>query len=183
MTLQREPDAKDWKRGRQDAPARLIEYGDFQCPFCGAAYPELKKLEADLGDGLLFIFRHFPLTRVHPNAQLAAEAAEAAGSQGRFWDMHDLLYENQEDLEPGSVLTYAAELELDLRRFARELEDHRHLPKIRSDFMEGVRSGVVGTPTFFINGVQYHGASTADFLRAAIEGQESAFEPMSDVSY
>jgi protein-disulfide isomerase len=184
MSLQRKPDTDDWKRGGPDAPVKLVEYGDFQCPFCGAAYPELKKLEAELGDELQFIFRHFPLTRVHLYAQLAAEAAEAAGSQGRFWEMHDALYENQDDLEPGAVLAYAAGLDLDVRRFASELEDHRHLPKIRRDFMDGVRSGVNGTPTFFINGALYRGPSTADALHAAIDGREGeAYEPMTDLSY
>jgi protein-disulfide isomerase len=116
---------------------------------------------------------------MHPRATLAAEAAEAAGAQGRFWEMHETLYTNQHDLEFPALLAYASDIGLDADRFQRELEEHQHLPKVRRDFMEGVRSGVNGTPTFFLNGQRWDGAYTADALLAAIEGREGAApEPM-----
>jgi protein-disulfide isomerase len=172
VKLKRRPDERDWVRGPLHAGGpTLVEYGDFQCPYCGRAYWELRRLEEALGDGLALVFRHFPITRSHPYAQVAAEAAEAAGAQGRFWQMHDLLYENQRSLEPDRLLEYARRLDLDVQRFARELESHRHLSKVRRDFMEGVRSGVNGTPTFFIGGERYDGEHTADGLLAALRGE------------
>jgi protein-disulfide isomerase len=180
MTLQRKKiDRRDWVRGSPQSPITLIEYGDFECPFCGAAYWELKRLEAVVGDRIAFVFRNFPLSQMHPHAQLAAEAAEAAGAQGRFWEMHDMLFENQQQLEASALLTYAGELQLDLRRFARDLQTHVHAPKVRSDFMEGVRSGVNGTPTMFLNGELYEGPHSAEALLAAIEGRHvPGIEPM-----
>jgi protein-disulfide isomerase len=162
-------DAEDWARGPADAPVTILEYGDFECPYCGRAFRELKRLESAVGDRLRFVFRQFPLTQLHPHAQLAAEAAEAAGAQGMFWEMYDALFENQRDLEPPALLTYAADLGLDVGRFTRDLDEHRWLPKVRRDFMEGVRSGVNGTPTFFINGERHNGDYTAEALLAIIE--------------
>jgi protein-disulfide isomerase len=144
----------------------MVEYADFECPHCGAAYPIVKALERDLHDVLAVVMRHFPLTTVHPHAQFAAEAAEAAGAQGRFWEMHDLLFENQDRLDPPDLAEYASMLGLDTERFAYDLATHRHAAKVRDDFMSGVRSGVSGTPTFFINGRQHVGYDPASLLAA-----------------
>ena len=135
----------------------LVEYGDFECPYCGAAYVVLKKLEKDLPDTLAVVFRDFPLVSVHPHAQLAAEAAEAAGAQGRFWKMHDVLFEHQDALAPADLVRYATALHLDVKRFAGDLSAHAFLPKIRNDMQGGLQSGVKGTPSFFINGVLHRG--------------------------
>jgi protein-disulfide isomerase len=159
----------DHVRGSRDAPVMLVEYGDFECPHCGQAYIVVKALERELGDVLAVVFRHFPLATVHPHAELAAEAAEAAGAQGKFWEMHDIMFERQEALAPEDLLAYAAELELDVERFALELDEHRHAPKVRADFISGVRSGVNGTPTFFINGIRHDGPYDAASLLASIE--------------
>ena len=122
-----------------------------------------------MGSRLAFVYRHFPLSTVHPRAQSAAEAAEAAGAQGRFWDMHDMLFERQDALEDEDLLTYADEIGLNLQRFASDLMNGTHAPRVREDFMSGVRSGVNGTPTFFINGLRYNGSADARALLAAIE--------------
>jgi len=184
MTLKRKKaDGRDWVRGSPHSQITLIEYGDFECPFCGEAYGELKEVEAAAGDRVAFVFRHFPLSQMHPHAQLAAEAAEAAGAQGRFWEMHDMLFENQEQLDGAALLTYAGALELDLRRFSTDLQTHRHRPKVRADFMDGVRSGVNGTPTLFLNGELYEGPHSADALLAAIEGRDvPGIEPMTRIA-
>jgi protein-disulfide isomerase len=171
---------QDWSKGPPHAPNALLEYGDFECPFCGQAHWQLKRLEQAIGDQLLFVFRHFPLTQMHPHAQLAAEAAEAAGAQGRFWEMHDTLFENQDRLEADDLLTYAGELKLDLPRFVEDLQTHRHAPKVRRDFLQGVRSGVNGTPTFFINGQRYNGPHTYEALLATLQGRATPeIEPIS----
>jgi protein-disulfide isomerase len=170
-SLRRQVDQRDWTKGPPDAPLTLLEYGDFQCPFCGRAFWELKKLESMAKDEYRYVFRHFPLAQLHPFALPAAEAAEAAGAQGRFWEMYETLFMNQQNLHPSAIVTYAANLDLDLTQFRRDLEEHRHVPKVRRDFMEGVRSGVNGTPTFFINGERWNGPYTADTLLARIEGR------------
>jgi protein-disulfide isomerase len=136
----------------------LVEYGDFECPYCGQAHYILQEIAEEMGSELLFVFRHFPLTQVHPHAEMAAMAAEAAGVQGRFWEMHDALFENQRALADEDILRYAEALELDLGRFEEEMRTRRHFPRIREDFMSGVRSGVNGTPTFFINGARHDGS-------------------------
>jgi len=161
---------EDHVLGAPDAPAVLVEYGDYECPFCGQAYWEVKELSQALGDRLCFVFRNFPLTQAHPDAELAAEAAEAAGAQGRFWEMHDLLYEHQESLEVGSLLAYAETLQLDLRVFSDDVGGHRFQDRVRRDFLGGARSGVNGTPTFFVNGHRHDGPFTADALLSALEG-------------
>jgi protein-disulfide isomerase len=177
--LRRPVDAQDWAKGPADAPVTLLEYGDYECPFCGRAFWELNKLERVAGDQVRLVYRHFPLTQLHPHALLAAEAAEAAGAQGKFWEMHDTLFTNQQNLEARALVDYASELGLDLPRFNRDLQEHRHLPKVRRDFFEGVRSGVNGTPTFFINGVRWNGPYTAEALWAGIQGQVAPdVEPM-----
>lgn len=144
--------------GPAAAPATLVEYGDFECPYCGQAYPIVKAIQERLGDRIRFVFRNFPLSESHPHAEHAAEAAEAAGAQGRFWEMHDVLYEHQRALSDRDLIGYAAGLGLDATRVARELEQGTFAAKVRADFRGGVRSGVNGTPTFFINGVRYDGS-------------------------
>ena len=137
-------------------------------PYCGAAYPVLKEIQAQMGDGPRFVFRNFPITTSHPHAEKAAEAAEAAATQGHFWEMHDQLYEHQQQLTGEHLHAYAQALGLDLRRFDQDLADNVHSPRVREDFMSGVRSGVNGTPTFFINGVRYDGSHDLDSLLAAV---------------
>ncbi|MDM0116582.1 thioredoxin domain-containing protein [Variovorax sp. J22R133] len=159
---------RDHLRGSPDAPVVLVEYGDFECPHCGAAYGVVKKLEQDLPDTLAVVFRQFPLVNVHPHAQLAAEAAEAAGAQGRFWKMHDLLFEHQDALAPADLMEYAAALHLVLKRFASDLSDHVFLSKVQVDMTGGLQSGVKGTPSFFINGVLHRGGHDEASLLASI---------------
>jgi protein-disulfide isomerase len=161
---------RDHVLGPPDAPVTLVEYGDFECPFCGRAHYEIQSVLDQLGDHVQFVFRHFPLTQIHPHAMSAAEAAEAAeADQGKFWPMHDMLYEHQDALDDESLLEYAQALDLEMDRFVRDLRTHRHADRIREDFMSGVRSGVNGTPTFFINGRRHNGPWDADSLVAAIE--------------
>jgi protein-disulfide isomerase len=163
--------ARDHIWGPPTAPVTLVEYGDYECPYCAAAHGIVRATQTSLGDELRFVFRHFPMTTVHPHAQPAAEAAEAAGAQGKFWQMHDLLYENQEQLDAPYLLGYAKALGLDVARLSGDLVTHVHAPKVREDFMSGVRSGVNGTPTFYINGVRHDGSwdavSLLDALRSA----------------
>ncbi|MBF5041991.1 disulfide bond formation protein DsbA [Aggregicoccus sp. 17bor-14] len=161
---------EDHVSGSPSAPVMLLEYGDYQCPFCGRAQAEVERLRQALGSRLCLVFRHFPLTQAHPYAEQAAEAAEAAGAEGRFWEMHQLLYENQDDLSLEALIEYAGMLDLDVDAFASSVQEHRFHDKIRRDFMTGVRSGVNGTPTFFINGHRHDGAFSAEALLEAISG-------------
>lgn len=173
--LHTEISAQDHIQGPIDAPMMVVEYGDYQCPFCAAAYPAVKRLQQRLGDRLGYVFRHFPLSQLHPYAIQTSEAAEAAGAQGRFWEMHALLFENQDHFEPAALTAYARALDLDLPQFADDLAQHRFLKKIRRDFMGGARSGVNGTPSFFLNGFLYRGPFTADALFDAITGGPSTY--------
>ena len=159
---------RDHIQGPIDAPIALVEYGDYECPYCGEAYPIIKAIQERLGDRLCFAFRNFPLVNSHPHAQHAAEAAEAAGTQGKFWEMHDLLFENQEALEDDDLAQYAATLGLDARRLIAEVLAGAHSARVREDFSSGARGGVNGTPTFFVNGVRYDGAPGFDGLIAAL---------------
>jgi protein-disulfide isomerase len=159
---------RDHRRGSPDAPVVLVEYGDFECPHCGAAYAVVKKLEKDLPDTLAVVFRHFPLVNVHPHAELAAEAAEAAGAQGRFWRMHDVLFEHQDALAPADLVKYAIALHLDLKRFTSDLSGHVFLSKVRDDMKGGLQTGVQGTPTFFINGMLHQDGYDEASLLASI---------------
>jgi len=161
--------ANDHVQGPAHAPATLVEYGDYECPYCGEAYPVVKALQERLGNQLRFVFRNFPLSEAHPHAEHAAEAAEAAGAQGKFREMHDMLYENQDALDAEDLVRYAKALRLDVPRFVKELAEHIHAERVREDFRSGVRSGVNGTPTFFINGVRHDGPFDLDSLLAAIE--------------
>ena len=160
--------AHDHIRGPVNAPLTLVQYADFQCPHCAAAHPEVAAIANELSDSLRLVLRHFPLAQVHPQAQRAAEAAEAAASQGRFWDMASLLYENQEELDDHSLGRYARKTSLDLKRFKKELSSGAHAARVRADYLGGVRSGVNGTPTFFINGKRYDGTFKSEALVAAL---------------
>jgi protein-disulfide isomerase len=163
------PDPKrDHIKGSPDAPIMLLEYGDYQCPFCGQVQPIVREIQRRLGENLCFGFRHFPLTNVHPHSEHAAEAAEAAGAQGNFWDMHEMLFDNQDSLEDADLAQYAAQLGLDAERLIREVLAGAYAPKIREDFKLGARGGVNGTPTFFINGERYDRARGLEPLLAAI---------------
>jgi NhaA family Na+:H+ antiporter len=160
---------QDHVQGPQDAPVTLVEYGDYECPYCREVGPIIRELREQFGDRLRYVFRHFPITTMHPQAQLAAEAAEAAGAQGRFWEMHHLLLKQGEALDQGHLVQLAAELGLDTDRFERELNEHVYADRVRQDFLSGVHSGANGTPAFFLNGVRYDGAWDVDSLRAEIQ--------------
>ncbi len=160
---------RDHVQGPATAPVTLVEYGDFECPYCGAAHVIIKKIQELMEDDLRFVFRHFPLTQTHPHAEPAAEGSEAAGAQGRFWEMHDLLYENQGTLDAWHLAQFAHELGLNTRRFVRELEEGTHRERVREDFLSGVKSGVNGTPAFFINGARYDGSWDIEPLLLALK--------------
>jgi len=160
---------RDHIKGSSAAQVTLVEYGDYECPHCGLAYPIVKELQQRLGAKLRFVFRNFPLTTVHPHAESAAESAEAAGAQGKFWEMHDQLFENQEALEDEDLVGYGGLIGLDSSRFIRDLTEHRYEERVREDFLSGVRSGVNGTPSFFLNGIRHDGSYELDSLLAAIE--------------
>ena len=149
---------RDHVAGDANAPVTLVEYGDYECPHCGHAYPIVKSIQHRLGKKLRFAFRNFPLAESHPHARHAAEAAEAAAKQGKFWQMHDAIYENQMQLEDEDLVATARSLRLDAQAIARALEDGTYTARVREDFRSGIRSGVNGTPTFFINGERYDGA-------------------------
>jgi protein-disulfide isomerase len=159
---------RDHIQGPIDAPIVLLEYGDYQCPYCGEAYPIVKAIQERLGDRLCFAFRNFPLANMHPHAEHAAEAAEAAGAQGHFWEMHDALFENQNALEDDDLAEYAKALHLDAKRLMEEVAKGAHSARVREDFRGGVRNGVNGTPTFFINGERYDGSLEASALFSAL---------------
>jgi len=159
----------DHAMGPADAPLTLVEYGDYECPYCGMAHPIDKAVQRRFGDRLRFVFRHFPISQLHPHAEHAAEIAEIAGSQGAFWPMHDMLYENQHALADEDLIGYAAQLGLDEKWAAAMLASHTFAPRVREDFLSGVRSGVNGTPTFFINGIRHDGPWDAPSLVEALE--------------
>jgi len=159
---------QDHVLGPPDARVTLVEYGDFECPFCGRAYPELKRVLVEVRPKVRFVFRHFPMGEQHPHAEHAAEVAEAAAAQGKFWEMHDLLYQRQAALADDDLLAYAKELRLDVPRVARELEAHTYKARVHDDFMSGVRSGVSGTPMFFINGQRHEEPGDTRTLAAAL---------------
>jgi protein-disulfide isomerase len=162
--------ARDHVQGPAIAPVTLVEYGDFECPYCAAAYLIVKKIQELMEDELRFVFRHFPLTQVHPHAEVAAEGSEAAGAQGEFWEMHDLLFENQRTLDAWHLAQFAHQLGLNTRRFVRELEEGSYRGRVREDFLSGVKSGVNGTPAFFINGFRYDGSWDIEPLLLALKG-------------
>jgi protein-disulfide isomerase len=161
---------RDHSEGPPDAPLVLVEYGDYQCPYCGAAYPIVKRVQKELGSGLRFVFRNFPITNAHPQAEWAAETAEAAAAQGKFWEMHDYLYENQRFMgDEHYFAKYEAKLKLDATRMARDVAKGAYSSRIEEDYMSGIRSGVNGTPTFFIGGVRYDGYPGFEPMVAALK--------------
>jgi NhaA family Na+:H+ antiporter len=160
--------AEDHVEGPQGAPLELVMYGDFQCPYCAAAYPIVARLRERLADRLLFAFRHFPLRHVHPDAQLAAEASEAAAAQGAFWPMHDRIYESRGALGRDDLVAHAAALGLDAERVAAELDASTHAGRVQRDLAGGEASGVSGTPAFFVNGRLHEGPFDAGSLMAAL---------------
>jgi protein-disulfide isomerase len=159
---------RDHIQGPIEAPFALVEYGDYQCPYCGDAYPMVKAIQERLGDKLCFAFRNFPLATMHPHAEHAAEAAEAAAEQGKFWEMHDILFENQSALEDDDLAQYAESLGLDSERLMGEVRSGAYALRVKEDFRGGARNGVNGTPTFFVNGVRYDGAPGVAELFAAL---------------
>jgi formate-nitrite transporter family protein len=160
--------AHDHFRGPVDAPLTLVQFGDFQCPHCARVYPMLVEIADELRDSLRFAFRHFPVSQIHPLAQRSAEAAEAAASQGRFWEMAALLYENQDELDDDALTRYARDADVHLKPFKKELTSGVHAARVRADYLGGLRSGVKGTPTLFINGELYEGTPESQPLVAAL---------------
>jgi Na+/H+ antiporter NhaA len=158
---------RDHVRGPMEAPVTMVEYGDFECPYCGQAEPVVRELLRDFGD-VRYVWRHLPLSDVHPNAQLAAEASEAAARQGAFWEMHDLLFDHQDALEPSDLMGYAEQLGLDAERFTNDVREHEGAAQIAEDVDSADISGVSGTPTFFINGQRHYGAYDIDTLSKAV---------------
>ncbi len=159
---------RDHVRGNGDAPVTLVEYGDFECPYCGQAENAIRELLAAHGDDVRYVWRHLPLNDVHPTAQLAAEASEAAAAQGRFWDMYDTLLSHQDELTPRDLARHAAELGLDVERFRDELRRRDYASRISEDVASADESGVSGTPTFFINGRRHYGVYDLDTLTEAV---------------
>jgi protein-disulfide isomerase len=159
----------DHAKGPANAPVTLVEYGDYECPYCGLAHPIVKLIQQHFRPRLRFVFRHFPLSQAHPNAESAAQTAEFAGAHGKFWEMHDALYENQDRLGPPLYFALAGVLELPELELRAALVEGTYAPKVRADFLSGVRSGVNGTPCFFINGVRHDGTYAFEDLGGAIE--------------
>lgn len=162
--------SRDHVLGPDDAPIELVEYGDFECPHCGRAFRIVQQLREELGDRLRFGFRHFPLAKMHPHARTSAEAAEAAGAQGKFWEMHDRLFAHNQALELGHVTRYAEEVGVpDIARFKSDISADTYAARVQQDLSSGVRSGVNGTPTFFLNGTRHNGGYEYDALKKAID--------------
>jgi len=162
---------RDHIQGSPEAKVTLVEFGDYQCPYCGEAYGIVKSVQEKYKEDLRFVFRNFPLTEVHPHAEVGAEIAEASAAQGKFWEMHDFVYEHQSHLSKiDFFLEYAEKsLELDAKRMGEEIANHQYLPRIREDFSTGVRSGVNGTPTFFINDFRHNGDYQFETFVVAID--------------
>jgi protein-disulfide isomerase len=158
----------DHVHGPENAPYTLVEYGDYECPDCGRLYVILRDLQRDIASRLRIVFRHYPLSGVHRHAQQAAEAAEAAGAQGKFWEMHTLLFERQQALRTKDLVRYAKELALDVEKFRDELKNEKYGERVRADFLAGVQNGVYGTPGLFLNGVRYDGAWGKESLRSLL---------------
>ena len=157
MPLRPPVSEKDHTQGNEQALIELVEYGDFQCSFCAYAYQLVKDLQLEFGNNIKFVFRNFPLSKSHPEAKLAAVASEAAGKQGKFWEMHDILFENQKFLYASWLMKYADQIGLDTVRFEADLFDEALIRKVEDDFESGVRSGLNRTPAFFVNGEYYNG--------------------------
>lgn len=162
--------SRDHVRGAPDGRVTLVEYADFQCPYCGDAYPVVKELLEGL-HWLRFVFRHMPLADLHPRAPAAAEAAEAAAAQGRFWEMHDRLFEHQHELDDEALRGHAAAVGLDVERFDRELREGVHRERVEEDLRSGERAGIPSTPGFFVNGAIHLGSANQRELRRVIEAE------------
>lgn len=162
------PSERDRIQGAIDASLVIVEYGDYQSPDCGEAHRMIKAIQRELGNRLGFIFRHFPQTSIHSQAQKAAEAAEAAAAQGKFWQMHDTLFEHQQALDNGYLVEYANDLGLDMPPFLQAMWRHIYTDRVNQDIESGLRSGVTTTPTLFINGIRYNDAWNVESLLAAI---------------
>jgi len=160
---------RDHATGALTAPLVLVEYGDYDCSHCGDAFPILRQLRATFGAELTFVYRNFPLTSIHVHAQRAAETAEWAALAGRFWEMHDYLYEHQDRLDDRGLQAAAGKLGLDPRELQTAWNSHALIPRVKEDFLGGLKSGVSGTPKFFINGRRHDGLASADELTAALE--------------
>jgi len=160
---------KDHIRGRNGAQLTMVEFGDYECPDCGRAYWDILKIEKIFGDRFRFVFRHYAYAKIHPNAELAGQAAEAAGAQGKFWEMHDLLFRDQGALRMKDIKARAEALDLDVPLFERDLKSEKYLDIVRADFRTGVQNGVFGTPGIFVNGVRINGATDFDTLCLALE--------------
>ena len=158
----------DHALGPEDAPVTLVEYGDYQCPYCADMHPMLKAIAKSMGAQMRFVFRHMPLIEMHPYSQYAAEAAEAAGAQGKFWEMHDAIFRHQSELGTDLLHQLAVKLKLDIDQFSSDLDARRYRPRVKRDFMGGMRSGVAGTPAFFINGKRYEGPLNQAALLSAV---------------
>jgi protein-disulfide isomerase len=161
--------SSDHMEGDPESPIILVEYGDFQCPHCGAAYPIIKQIEKKFKGQLAIVFRHFPLAEAHPYAQAAAVASEAAANQGKFWPMHDLIFENQHHLGLEKLLQLAEGLKLDMKRFQNDFKDPGLFKKVEDSFESGIISGVNGTPSFFINGIKFEGTYEFESLVKGLE--------------
>jgi len=161
--------SRDHIQGDPEARITLVEYGDYQCPHCGHAYPIVKRIQKHFGDDLCFVFRNFPLNEIHPFAESAAETAEFAAEFDQFWEMHDAIFENQENLGSDLLLALAQSLGLSEPELRRALTTHQYTPRVREDFIGGARSGVNGTPSFFINGHRHDGPFEFDELSSAIQ--------------
>jgi protein-disulfide isomerase len=168
FTLKTPPGHADHRRGPLNASVIIVEYGDYQCPFCAATAPVLDKLFRRYDD-LCLVFRHFPMISNHPNAGVAAVAAEAANRQGKFWEMHQALFENQQDLSTENIFVLAKNLGLDMRDFLNDLEDERLLERVRKDINSGVLNGVNATPTIFVNGIRFEGMPSLDELQNEVD--------------
>ena len=163
----------DHVQGNPTAGCSLVEYGDYECPYCGAAYPIVKRLQNHFGKRLSFVFRNFPLARIHPWAESAAEVAEFAGVHHKFWEMHDLLFENQLRMDQALFLNLADDLNLSTSQLQTAIANHTYRARVRADFAGGARSGVNGTPTFFVNGWRHNGSFDFDSLSESIEQARS----------
>ena len=159
----------DHARGHPTAPAKLLIYGDYECPYTRVAYRSVQRLERRFGEHLRFVFRHFPLVDIHPHAQQAAEAAEAGAAQGRFWELHDVLFRRQQALEAPDLRLYASQVGLDTERFWNEVETGAHAGRVSRDVASGRTSGVRGTPTIFLNGERYRGDYRPEALVTHLE--------------
>lgn len=176
-TLKTPVTEEDHIQGDKNAALTLVEYGDYECPYCGAAYPIVKRIQKHFGKRLRFVFRNFPLVESHPYAGIAAMAAEFAAKYNKFWEMHDMLYENQDALDIPDLLRYAESLGLPADELQQAIHDETSADKIKNDFMGGVRSGVNGTPGFFINGQFHNGSFQYEDLLAALENADNVKSP------